>query len=89
MATLWKRGKFSVVMMLFQIVFVVLFAVMVKYDPSADAKKQDKVGGASAHRRRRAVNQTEIEEEGVESWSTENNDLLRLYPSKCYPSFFI
>ena len=45
------------------------------------------MGGASAHRRRRAVNESEIEEEGAESWSTENNDLLRLYPSKCHKIF--
>ena len=40
----WRRGKFSLVLVALQIVFIILFAVLVEYSPGANAKP-----GKNAH----------------------------------------
>ncbi len=37
---LWKRGKFGLVLLFFQIVFLVLFGIFAEYDDSANAKAE-------------------------------------------------
>ncbi len=36
----WFRGKLAMFLLIFQAVFLVLFGVLVKYDPGADARER-------------------------------------------------
>ena len=36
----WFRGKLAMILMVFQAVFLVLFGVLVEYDPAADARTE-------------------------------------------------
>ena len=79
----WRRGKFSLFVLIFQVIFVVLFAIFVEYAPSA----QPKGGDDDSHSRKRRADGDVFSNDNMTDHGDDETtftELTQFYPSKNY-----